>query len=402
MHRRSVVDARARARASSSSSSIASAVLWVSVGAWLATAYGERAVRAVERELRDVWTTLTTTTTTTTRKSDERDASTRQRDEQTSALGREISRVNSVTTRVTMPRLLTSLRRTLKRADGAASETVEDRLTRTCVTLAGASALELFTRTMMNLVGRRAFLDAEARRGKDTLDDASRRAFLEITSRFVETGVLELRSIVRAVVVRELRAFVDGTNGDGLGGDAKTEWTRGDAEEFMRQCRETLNKALLVPSDVFSDARALPFEKKGRLHVKAPRSFPSWESMLLPVKNPNFDDVLPPMARTDADAVAERARQISNLKDACNECRLVVRSPHFVVAMGDAMAAAWRCHASALPKHLFGDSHESTVDVERAARVIEATTDRVASDANLLLASIGSEAGVIFFGDAVW
>jgi len=42
------------------------------------------------------------------------------------------------------------------------------------------------------------------------------------------------------------------------------------------------------------------------------------------------------------------------------------------------------------------------VDVERAARVIEATTDRVASDANLLLASIGSEAGVIFFGDAVW
>jgi hypothetical protein len=397
MHRRSVADAHPRARISSSSSSIASAVLWVSVGAWLATAYGERAVRAVERELRDVWTTLTSTTLTTRANGD--DASTRrQREEQTSALGREIARVNSVTTRVTMPRLLASLRRTLGRADDA----VEDRLTRTCVTLAGASALELFTRTMMNLVGRRAFLDAEARRGRDTLDDASRRAFLELTSRFVETGVLELRAIVRAIVVRELRAFVGGRDGDGLGSRAKTEWTKGDAEEFMRQCRETLNKALLVPSDVFSDARALPFEKKGRLHVKAPRSFPSWESMLLPPKNPNFDDVLPPVKHTDAAAMAERARQISNLKDACNECRLVVRSPHFVVAMGDAMAAAWRCHASALPKHLFGDSHDSAVDVERAARVIEATTDRVASDANLLLASIGSEAGVIFFGDAVW
>ena len=256
MHRRSVADAHPRARISSSSSSIASAVLWVSVGAWLATAYGERAVRAVERELRDVWTTLTSTSTT---RANAADASTwRQRDEETSALGREISRVNSVTTRVTMPRLLASLRRTLKRAD----DTVEDRLTRTCVTLAGASALELFTRTMMNLVGRRAFLDAEARRGRDTLDDASRRVFLELTSRFVETGVLELRAIVRAIVVRELRAFVDGRDGDGLGGGTKTEWTRGDAEEFMRQCRETLNKALLVPSDVFSDARALPFEKK--------------------------------------------------------------------------------------------------------------------------------------------
>jgi hypothetical protein len=75
MHRRSVADAHPRARISSSSSSIASAVLWVSVGAWLATAYGERAVRAVERELRDVWTTLTSTTLTTRANGD--DASTR-------------------------------------------------------------------------------------------------------------------------------------------------------------------------------------------------------------------------------------------------------------------------------------------------------------------------------------
>ena len=250
----------------------------------------------------------------------------------------------------------------------------------------------------MNLIGRRGFLDRERREGGDTLDDASRAAFLSATTTdFARRGVGELAAIARAIVERELREFNDGREED----EASASWTREDAIDFMRRCRETLSRALLVPSDVFSDPKALPFERKNRLHVKAPRSFPSWESMLLPPKNPDFDAALGAPS-SGAESLAERERQVSNLKDIMNETRLVIRAPHFVVALNDAMHAAWASHADAMPQKFFGATRAARLSLARAALVVEATADRIASDPDGLLASIANESGVTYFGNSIW
>ena len=306
------------------------------------------------------------------------------------ALSREMMRVNDITRRVAVPSRMEALRVGLAALGRRTEETAGGTLARSCVALAAASAMELLTRTTVNLVARRGFLDRESGSGRETLDDASRGAFLAATSAHLfEEGARELAAVARAIAEKELGEF------------GKDEWTREDAIEFMRRCRETMSRALLVPSDVFSDPKALPFERKNRLHVMAPRSFPSWEAMLLPPKNPNFDSLLGPVA--SARDAAERERQVCNLRDIMNETRLVVRSPHFVVAMNDAMHAAWRAHADAIPREAFGAKRDSSLSVQEAARVVGATTDRIASDANGgLLSAIANEAGVIFFGDAIW
>ena len=323
------------------------------------------------------------------------------------ALSREIARVNTITRDITAPGLMATLRVGLARASRASSSPADaarparDDFASACATLAAASAMELLARTTMNLIGRRAYLDRACGREEDTLDDASRRAYLcATTERFASGGARELLEVARAVVEREL----------GREGDVVDEngWTRDDAEAFMRRCRETMSRALLVPSDVFSDPKALPFERARRLHVNAPRSFPSWEAMLLPEKNPDFNLELGPVSTTgddgrDDDARRARERQVSNLRDVLNETRLVVRSPHFVVAMNDAMHAAWRAHADAVPLAFFGNSREGRLSVERCARACEATAARMTRDGELgLLSAISNESGVVFFGDAVW
>ena len=302
-------------------------------------------------------------------------------------LSREMARVNGITKTVAAPGRMAALRRGLNEALGRESETPEEKLGKACVALAAASAMELLTRTTVNLIARRGFLDRESGVTRETLDDTSRAAFLQATSvHFFASGVRELTSIARAIVERELEDF------------GRESWTREDAIDFMRRCRETMSRALLVPSDVFSDPKALPFERKNRLHVMAPRAFPSWESMLLTPKNPDFNEILGPAPKDDADG---HELQVRNLRDVMNETRLVVRSPHFVVAMNDAMHAAWRAHADALPRELFGGTRSSTIDVVDAAHVVDATTERIASDATLL-AAIANESGVVFFGDAIW
>lgn len=339
---------------------------------------------------------------------DEIDADDADADDAETALSREIARVNAITRDITAPGLMATLRSGLARASRAAAlaaadapRPARDDFARACATLAAASAMELLARTTMNLIGRRAYLDRACGREEDTLDDASRRAYLSATTeRFASGGARELLEVARAVVERELRDVGDEeTNG----------WTRDDAETFMRRCRETMSRALLVPSDVFSDPKALPFERARRLHVNAPRSFPSWEAMLLPEKNPDFNLELGPVVSTtgrdddDDDARRARERQVSNLRDVMNETRLVVRSPHFVVAMNDAMHAAWRAHADAVPLAFFGNSREGRLSVERCARACEATAARMTRDGELgLLSAISNESGVVFFGDAVW
>ena len=336
------------------------------------------------------------------------DADDAEDDDAETALSREIARVNTITRDITAPGLMATLRVGLARASRASSlaaadapRPARDDFASACATLAAASAMELLARTTMNLIGRRAYLDRACGREEDTLDDASRRAFLRATTeRFASGGARELLEVARAVVEREL----------GREGDVAKEsgWTRDDAEAFMRRCRETMSRALLVPSDVFSDPKALPFERARRLHVNAPRSFPSWEAMLLPEKNPDFNLELGPVSTTgddgrDDDARRARERQVSNLRDVLNETRLVVRSPHFVVAMNDAMHAAWRAHADAVPLAFFGNSREGRLSVERCARACEATAARMTRDGELgLLSAISNESGVVFFGDAVW
>ena len=332
-------------------------------------------------------------------------------DDAETALSREISRVNAITRDITTPGLVATLRESIERgwrdarADagdaaagggGDAGETTREEFARACATLVAVSAMELLARTTMNLMGRRAWLDRACGREEDTLDDASRRAFLGATTgRLANGGARELLDVSRAVVERELR---------GVGRTVLEEgWTRDACEGFMRRCRETMSRALSVPSDVFRDARALPFERENRLHVNAPRSFPSWEAMLLPEKNPDFNVELGPTTTTDDAARRARARQVSNLRDVLNETRLVVRSPHFVVAMNDAMHAAWRAHADAMPLAFFGDSREGRLSAERCARACEATAARLTRDDALgLLEAVSNESGVVFFGDAVW
>jgi hypothetical protein len=335
-------------------------------------------------------------------------ASTRARGDEDAetALRAEMARVDAVTNELTTPGVAEGVRRATRaatRGDGTRDDVGTARrpseaLAEACATLAATSACALLVKTAMNLIGRRGFLDRERREGGDTLDDASRAAFLSATTTdFARRGVGELAAIARAIVERELREFNDGREED----EASASWTREDAIDFMRRCRETLSRALLVPSDVFSDPKALPFERKNRLHVKAPRSFPSWESMLLPPKNPDFDAALGAPS-SGAESLAERERQVLNLKDIMNETRLVIRSPHFVVALNDAMHAAWASHADAMPQKFFGATRAARLSLARAALVVEATADRIASDPDGLLASIANESGVTYFGNSIW
>ena len=334
-------------------------------------------------------------------------ASTRARGDEDAetALRAEMARVDAVTNELTTPGVAEGVRRATRaatRGDGTrdvgTARRPSEALAEACATLAATSACALLVKTAMNLIGRRGFLDRERREGGDTLDDASRAAFLSATTTdFARRGVGELAAIARAIVERELREFNDGREED----EASASWTREDAIDFMRRCRETLSRALLVPSDVFSDPKALPFERKNRLHVKAPRSFPSWESMLLPPKNPDFDAALGAPS-SGAESLAERERQVSNLKDIMNETRLVIRSPHFVVALNDAMHAAWASHADAMPQKFFGATRAARLSLARAALVVEATADRIASDPDGLLASIANESGVTYFGNSIW
>lgn len=66
-------------------------------------------------------------------------------------------------------------------------------------------------------------------------------------------------------------------------------WMCEDVIDFMRRCRETLSRALLVSLDVFSDLKVLLFECKNRLYVKVLWLFLLWEFMLLLLKNLDFD-----------------------------------------------------------------------------------------------------------------
>ena len=185
-------------------------------------------------------------------------------DDAETALSREISRVNAITRDITTTGLVATLRESIERGwrdaradagDAAAGggedagETTREEFARACATLVAVSAMELLARTTMNLMGRRAWLDRACGREEDTLDDASRRAFLGATTgRLANGGARELLDVSRAVVERELRGVERTVLEEG--------WTRDACEGFMRRCRETMSRALSVPSDVFRDANA--------------------------------------------------------------------------------------------------------------------------------------------------
>ena len=180
-------------------------------------------------------------------------------DDAETALSREISRVNAITRDITTPGLVATLGvcgagggRAGGGGAGAggggggadAAETTREEFARACATLVAVSAMELLARTTMNLMGRRAWLDRACGREEDTLDDASRRAFLGATTgRLANGGARELLDVSRAVVERELRGVERTVLEEG--------WTRDVCEGFMRRCRETMSRALSVPSDVF-------------------------------------------------------------------------------------------------------------------------------------------------------
>ena len=162
-------------------------------------------------------------------------------DDAETALSREISRVNAITRDITTPGLVATLRESIERGwrdaradagDAAAGggedadETTREEFARACATLVAVSAMELLARTTMNLMGRRAWLDRACGREEDTLDDASRRAFLgATTARLANGGARELLDVSRAVVERELRGVERTVLEEG--------WTRDVCEGFM-------------------------------------------------------------------------------------------------------------------------------------------------------------------------
>ena len=237
--------------------------------------------------------------------------------------------------------------------------------------------MDVLARATLHLIARRMFIDAE--RGGTTLSDADKARALSLASeRFtLGDGASELVIITRAIVENILK-------GDAF---AKLEtWSSADAERFMREAREATRTAMSMPSDVFVDPKALPFERDGRRELNG-RAFPSWETLLLPER---------------VDGVKNAAT-----KELINEIRLVVRSPHFTVAVDAAMCAAWHAHADVLLQTFFAAAPNSTLSSEQAARVLEVAMHKIARDddvdhTNALVSAIGASEGVKFFTSAIW
>uniref|UniRef100_A0A7S0PRR2 Uncharacterized protein n=1 Tax=Ostreococcus mediterraneus TaxID=1486918 RepID=A0A7S0PRR2_9CHLO len=302
-------------------------------------------------------------------------------DEDDAMVLHEIARVNAIATTITVPALMRrALRTTRQQSAISGADDVTRRLAHAVAGLMSASAIDALARVTLHLIARRMYVDADrgAHEAATLTESDKARALGVVLERFTRDGARELVRIARAVAEKIVKS-------DGFA--TLRSWSSADAERFMREARETVRTAMSMPSDVFVDAKnaKLPFERDGRRELKN-RAFPSWETLLLP-------------ERVDGLNAA--------MRELVNEIRLVVRSPHFVVAVNAAMDAAWRAHAEVLLQTFFQVTPDSTLSSEQAARVLEVAMDKIARDddvdhMNALVGAIGACEGVHFFTSVIW